>query len=173
MGQLSHYETHFKTRKFPITVVCDHVNKAPNIGSLFRICEAFGVETLYFCGNDIPIGRRMTKTSRATEKLVHYQIEESIEEVISALKPTHYLIALEITASSKPLHQIELETSKPLVLILGDENHGISETVLKEVDATFHIDMFGANSSMNVVQAASIALYELTKQLNETASNQN
>ncbi|HLT54460.1 MAG TPA: TrmH family RNA methyltransferase, partial [Flavobacteriaceae bacterium] len=111
--------------------------------------------------------------SRATEKLVHYQVEESIEDVISALKPTHCLIALEITTSSKPLHQIKLEASKPIALILGDENYGISEAVLKEVDDIFHIDMFGTNSSMNVVQAASIALYELTKQLNETASNQN
>ncbi|MEJ6791494.1 MAG: adenylyl-sulfate kinase, partial [Lacinutrix sp.] len=49
--------------------------------------------------------------------------------------------------------------------IIGDENFGISESILKQCDTTIHINMFGQNSSMNVVQATNIALYEITKQL--------
>ena len=52
-----------------------------------------------------------------------------------------------------------------MVLVIGDENFGISESILKQSDAVIHIDMFGHNSSMNVVQATNIALYEITKQL--------
>ena len=51
-------------------------------------------------------------------------------------------------------------------LILGDENFGVSEFVLEQCDAVVHINMYGNNSSMNVAQATSIALYEFTKQLN-------
>ncbi len=40
------------------------------------------------------------------------------------------------------------------------------KAILQQVDAIVHINMFGNNSSMNVVQATSIALYEITKQLN-------
>ncbi|HCY81920.1 MAG TPA: RNA methyltransferase, partial [Xanthomarina gelatinilytica] len=47
------------------------------------------------------------------------------------------------------------------------ENFGISETVLTLSDAIIHINMFGQNSSMNVVQATSIALYEITKQVSK------
>lgn len=165
--QLNHYTSNFKKQKFPITLVCDNVTNAPNIGSLFRIADAFGIEELIFCGSDIPLGKRMTKTSRSTEKYVTHCVKENIESVIETLKANNnYLIALEITENSQPLTEFKLQTNQPITLILGDENFGVSEAILKEVDAVVHINMFGNNSSMNVVQATSITLYEITKQLN-------
>ena len=41
----------------------------------------------------------------------------------------------------------------------------INFSIPKASDDFIHIDMYGQNSSMNVVQAANIALYEITKQL--------
>jgi len=164
--QLTHYTTNFNKREFPITVVCQNVTNAPNIGSLFRTCDAFGVEKIIFCGDDIPLGRKMTKTSRSTEKVVNYLVEESAFSVVSALKQNNYtIIALEITSDSKALHQFNLNTKQPIALVIGDENFGVSDNILKLSDAKIHIDMYGQNSSMNVVQATSIALYEITKQL--------
>jgi len=52
-----------------------------------------------------------------------------------------------------------------VALVIGDENSGISEEILSQCKKQVHITMFGKNSSMNVSQAAAIALYELTKQL--------
>ena len=167
MSQLTHYNSNFKKQKHPITVVCDNVNNAPNIGSLFRIADAFGIEELIFCGSDIPLGKRMTKTSRSTEKYVNHSIEADIETQIKTLKANnYYLIALEISENSQPLTDFTLNTKQPIALILGDENFGVSESILQQVDAIVHINMFGNNSSMNVVQATSITLYEITKQLN-------
>ncbi|WP_111307433.1 TrmH family RNA methyltransferase [Confluentibacter sediminis] len=163
--QLTHYNTTFKKRNFPITLVCDNVTNAPNIGSLFRIADAFGVEKLILCGANIVLGRKITKTSRATEKFVPYDIHESASEVITDLKTKDYhIIALEITNSSQPIHTYKFSGEKPIALIIGDENFGISEWILKNADAIIHIDMFGQNSSMNVAQATNIALYEITKQ---------
>ena len=165
--QLNHYNSNFKKQKYPIKVICDNVTNAPNIGSLFRIADAFGIEELIFCGSDIPLGKRMTKTSRSTEKYVTHSVSENIEVVIETLKANNnYVIALEITENSQPITEFKLKTNQPIALILGDENFGISETILKQVDAVVHINMYGNNSSMNVVQATSIALYEITKQLN-------
>ncbi|WP_179349172.1 TrmH family RNA methyltransferase [Winogradskyella pacifica] len=167
MSQLNHYNSNFKKQTFPITVVCDNVTNAPNIGSLFRIADAFGIEKLIFCGSDIPLGKRMTKTSRSTEKYVDYSIEDAIETQVKTLKANnYYLIALEISENSQPITEFKLQTNQPIALILGDENFGVSEAILEQVDAIVHINMFGNNSSMNVVQATSIALYEITKQLN-------
>jgi len=59
-----------------------------------------------------------------------------------------------------------LNTNQPITLVLGDESFGVSESILDQMNAVVHINMFGTNSSMNVVQATSIALYEITKQLN-------
>ena len=166
MAQLNHYNTNFKLHKFPITLVCDNVTNAPNVGSLFRIADAFGVSQLILCGDEIPMGRKMTKTSRATEKVVNYAIEPNILDTITALKKEHcHIVALEITTNSTPIHEHVFLKNRPLVLVIGDENYGISETVLKLADTTIHINMFGQNSSMNVVQATNIALYEITKQL--------
>lgn len=164
--QLTHYNTNFKKQKFPITLVCHNVTNAPNIGSLFRVSDAFGVEKLILCGENIQLGRKMTKTSRATEKVVDFEIAESASKIIEDLKSKNYqIISLEITNTSKPIHTYKLSKERPIALIVGDENFGISESILKISDAVIHIDMFGQNSSMNVVQATNIALYEMTKQL--------
>ena len=164
--QLNHYNTSFKSRTFPITVVCDNVANAPNIGSLFRICDAFGVEELILCGSNVPLGRKMTKTSRATENIVKHQTHNNSIDVITELKNSKYfLVALEITSESKSIQNFSFPTDQPIALLIGDENFGVSENVLKLCDAVIHIPMYGQNSSMNVVQATNIALYEITKQL--------
>lgn len=167
MSQLNHYNSNFKKQKHQIKVVSDNVTNAPNIGSLFRIADAFGIEELIFCGSNIPLGKRMTKTSRSTEKYVTHRITDDIETLVKTLKATnHYLVALEITENSQPLTSFKLQTNQPIAIILGDENFGVSETILEQVDAVIHINMFGNNSSMNVVQGTAIVLYEITKQLN-------
>ena len=165
--QLTHSTSKFKKHKFPIVLICDNIYNAPNIGSVFRIADAFGVEELVFCGKDIPIGRRMTKTSRSTEKYVNYRTEVDTEIALSSLKKTHRLIALEITEKSKSLSALKLTSKEPIALVIGNENYGIALPVLKLCDTIIHIDMFGHNSSMNVVQAASIALFEITRQLKD------
>ena len=164
--QLNHYNTNFKKQTFPITIVCDNVNNAPNIGSLFRIADAFGVQELIFCGDDIPLGKRMKRTSRSTEKFVNYRLASDIESVIQDLKNKDYqLIALELTEHSLPITNLSIDKNSAIALVIGNENFGVSENVLKTVDQSIHIPMYGENSSMNVVQATAIALYEITNQL--------
>jgi len=165
MKQLDHYSTAFTKRTFPITLVCENVTNAPNVGSLFRTADAFGIEKLVLCGEQIPLGRKMTKTSRATEKSVNFEISNNALEVVVQLKEKGYqIIPLEITETSKSLHQHQFSKEQPIALIIGDENFGVSETILSLSDCTIHVEMFGQNSSMNVVQATSVALYEITKQ---------
>jgi len=164
--QLNHYNTNFTKRTFPITLICDNVTNAPNIGSLFRIADAFGVEKLMLCGSGITLGRKMTKTSRATEKVVNYEIIDNALDIVNSLKDNGYqIISLEITSNSAPINTFQVKKDKPIALIIGDENFGVSEDILNLTDTTVHIEMFGQNSSMNAVQATNIALYEITKQL--------
>lgn len=164
--QLNHYNTYFKEQIFPIILVCDNVTNATNIGSLFRVADAFGVEKIIFCGEHIPLGRKMKKTSRATEKTVTFETNTSVLEVVEQLKDDGYcIISLEITSKSSSIHTHQFSKEKPIVLLVGDENFGVSEDVLILSDDIIHINMFGQNSSMNVVQATNIALYEITRQL--------
>ncbi len=164
--QLTHYNSNFIKKTFPITVVCENVSNAPNIGSLFRICDAFGIEKIFFCGEHILIpSRKIQKTSRATEKYVPFELETDINKVLEKKKDTHHIIALEITENSLPINNFKFNSLKPILVIIGDENFGVSEKSLNFCDNIIHINMFGENSSMNVVQATNIILYEITKQL--------
>lgn len=162
--QLKHEEIKFKKTQFPITLVCDNIYFQQNIGSLFRISEAFGIEKIIFLGKDIPLNpRKINKTSRSTHLHVPYSVIEENGELIEYLQKNEYeTIALEITSSSKTLKEVSLPSDKKIALIVGSEINGISEDLLSISDQIVHIDMFGTNSSMNVVQATSIALYEIT-----------
>jgi tRNA G18 (ribose-2'-O)-methylase SpoU len=166
--QLTHDTTKFNKKTFPITIICDNVNNAPNIGALFRVCDAFGVEKIIFTGEtlDIP-SRKMQKTSRSTEKYVAYEKIKDIHQYLDIIKKTHQIIAIEITENSKPIHQYQFNKQKPIAFIIGDENFGIEENILNKTHEIIHINMFGNNSSMNVVQAINIVLYESTKQLQD------
>lgn len=162
--QLTHGENQFERKTFPITLVCDHIYFQQNIGSLFRISEAFGVENIIFLGKDIPLNpRKINKTSRSTHLYVPHSVIEETSELIKYLLENDFeIIALEIASNSKPLKEIRIPTDKKIALIIGSEIDGISEEILKISTQTIHINMFGKNSSMNVVQATSIILYEIT-----------
>ena len=107
----------------------------------------------------------MTKTSRATEKVVPFEIKNDIHEVVSNLQKEGYtIISLEITEKSESIHELDFSKFKKIALIIGDESFGINPETIYESDVVTHIEMFGQNSSMNVVQATNIVLYEITRQ---------
>ncbi len=165
--QLHHNTTNFIKKQFPITLICDRVNSPANIGSLFRIADSFGIEHIYFCGQDITVvSKRMLRTARSTHEMVSYQTEEQITEVIQKLTTDGYdIIGLEITQNSIPASDYNFTSKNKIALVIGDESLGISENVLTKVSKCIHINMYGNNSSMNVATATGIALYEITKQL--------
>lgn len=165
--QLIHKNTDFPQRQFPIILICDQVNAPANIGSLFRVADSFGIEKIYFCGEDINIqSKRMERTSRATHKTVPYEIKKDTQELILAITSKGYIpFTLEITDSSVPITQCDFLKTEKIALIIGEERSGVSSNVLQQVKKSIHIDMFGTNSSMNVATAAAIALYEITKQM--------
>ena len=162
--QLSHTETSFSKHTFPITFICDHITFQPNIGSLFRICEAFGVEKIIFVGEDIALTpRKINRTSRNTHLHVPHEVIPTIGEVLQFLREKDYeIIALEITDSSIPLQSLKLSNEKPVALIAGSEVYGISSELLQASHQAVHITMYGENSSMNVVNAVAVALYDIT-----------
>jgi len=169
--QLTHNDHKLSNLKFPLNIIANDLSSPQNVGCLFRLCDALGIEKLFLCGNTpVPPNKKINKTSRSTEKYVVYEKHESAAQLVSTLKKSGVIIiSLEITSSSQAITSNEfikaLENKKPVYLILGSENAGISETLLLMSDITVHIPMHGNNSSMNVVSAASIACYEITKNL--------
>ena len=129
--QLTHENNRFKKKNFPIILVCDHIYFQQNIGSLFRIGEAFGIEKILFIGKDIPLTpRKINKTSRSTHlQLPHSVIEETNDAISWLLEEKYELIALEITSSSIPIQQITVPKNQKIALLIGNEIEGISEAL--------------------------------------------
>jgi len=153
-----------KKNQFAIILVTDNVTRPANVGSIFRIADAFGVERLILGGSTIELNRKVWNTSRASEKVVNFEQIENSQDVIKNFKKEGYsVICLEITKNSKSISEIQLENNQKIVLVVGSERYGIQHEILTCADSVYHIPMYGQNSSMNVAQATSIALYEITK----------
>ena len=156
-----------KKSKRQISLLAHDITVPMNVGSLFRISDALGIEKIYLSGDTpTPPNSKIRKTSRSTEKYVPYETADNPIELIQQLKEQNYtIIALEITSDSIPLQELKLEQDQKVCLVLGSENTGVSKELLELADITTHIPMLGHNSSMNVATACGIAVYELTKNL--------
>ena len=165
--QHSHNSSPFSEKKFPIVVLCDGIKSPANIGGLFRVGDAFGIEEIIFFNAEIDLkSTRLKRTARETQNTVKYTIGDSLETSLANFRQLDYtLIGIEITEKSTAIHEFRVPPSTKVVLVLGNERHGISEEIIDKLDHCHHIEMYGANSSMNVIQAASIGLYVITSQL--------
>lgn len=166
-SQKTHYNTSFSSHNHSIILCCNGISSPANMGSIFRLADAFGIEKILFDIEHVDItSARLRRTARATEKNISFESNVDLEHVLHELSAKDYKIAaIEITDKSIPIHKATFK--KPnIVLVLGNEAFGVSKSILDLCDSHWHIDMFGLNSSMNVAQATGIALYEITKQLN-------
>jgi tRNA G18 (ribose-2'-O)-methylase SpoU len=167
--QLTHDNTHFTAVKTPTILVCDGVISPANIGGLFRLCDSFGIQKIYFCGTKIDLSSpRIKRTSRSTHLLVNYKDDLDTLAVLKQLTKQGYKpLALELTTKSKALEDLDIPEKRPVALFIGNEKTGISSKVLASIPTHVHIPMQGNNSSMNVTQAAAIGLYGLSLKIKE------
>jgi len=170
-SQLTHAEHAPSHKKFPLSIIADNIQSANNIGSLFRLCDAMGIEKLYLCGSSAtPPNSKINKTSRSTEKHVNFEWGINALELITQLKANGiFVVSLEITTSSLTINSEAfreiIKDQQSICLVLGSEKEGVDDKILGISDLTAHIIMHGNNSSMNVISAASIACYEITQHL--------
>jgi tRNA G18 (ribose-2'-O)-methylase SpoU len=163
--QLNHSHHHAINKKYPVCFLAHDIDVPMNIGSLFRLADALGVEKIYLSGSSlVPPNSKIRKTSRATEKFVPFSYAENPLEIINTLKSEGYtIISLEITTSSIDISDLSLNGIEKICLILGSESAGVSQELLNVSDFTVHIPMMGENSSMNVATACAIATYEILR----------
>ncbi len=135
------------------------------VGAVCRTCDAFGVEKLYLTGvTPHPPHKKITRVARSSDKTVPYEYFENPLELILNLKSQGYLIvSIEITDKSIDLRHLPAISQAKIALIIGSENHGVSQEVLDLSDWETHIPMFGQVSSMNLASAFSVVCYEMIR----------
>ena len=160
--QKSHLETNNKQHNKKISLIAENIRTPENLGMILRISEAFGVAQIYFVGQlGVELTTKAKRASRNTYKKDNFEFIADADSLINDLKTEGArLIAVEITNNSQPMLALKVEKDEHLVLIIGSEREGISQSLLAKIPEAYHIDMYGENSSLNVTNALAIALYQ-------------
>lgn len=165
--QLSHRDHQSQGGRFPLSLLAQDVEDPANVGSLFRLADALGVEHLYLTGcTPTPPNARLRRTARATESHVSWSYAPDPLPLVQSLKTQGvWVLSLEITRNSLDIRRVTLPTGRKILLIVGAEARGVSQALLDESAQTLHIPMHGHNSSMNVAVACALAVFQLTQYL--------
>jgi 23S rRNA (guanosine2251-2'-O)-methyltransferase len=158
-----------------IVLIAHNLRSAHNVGSLLRMCDGLGIDTVWITGytphpeaeNDkrLPhevrkIAKQISKTALVAEVSQNWHYEEDVSAVISRLKQTGFKVAaLEQTSESLPLNKFSSKNN--IALIVGREVEGIETDILNVCDFALEIPMLGKKESFNVSNAAAMALYHL------------
>jgi len=158
-----------------IVLIVHNVRSCNNVGSLLRLADGLGISKVYLTGytpypksnNDsrLPyiserIDKKIKKTALGAELSVNWESKEDITILLNELAKEKY----EITALEQSDDSIKISQYKPgarIALIVGREVEGIEPEILKRVNKVLEIPMLGQKESFNVVQAATMALFEL------------
>lgn len=144
-------------------MVLDGVTHLPNIGTMFRLCDAFRVERLYACGIDLQIHKRkLVRAASGTIAWVPWTSGTDTVSVVRASKEAGYAIAA-VELSDAGVAPEKLRADVPLCLVLGGERNGISAEVLALADQCIEIPSDGLGGSINLATAAAIVMYEAAR----------
>jgi tRNA G18 (ribose-2'-O)-methylase SpoU len=152
--------------KLPVALVLDNLSDNLNVGSMFRLADALGVEKMWHCGETpYPPHKVINRTSRGAHHHVEFEHVETTLQCLEQLRAKGYtIVLLEITNTSKDLRTVDFKAMGKVALVLGREFTGMTDEALQYGDMAVHIPMLGRVHSLNVATSAAIALYELVRQ---------
>ncbi len=153
--------------KIPLIVVLDHVRSSNNIGSVFRTCDAFLVQSLYLCGiTAVPPNKDIHKTALNAEKWVDWKYFERTEDAVASLKADGFSVfAIEQIDTSIMLPDFKPGEGERLALIFGNEVKGVQQKVIDLCDGAIEIPQFGTKHSFNVSVSAGIVLWDVSNKI--------
>jgi tRNA G18 (ribose-2'-O)-methylase SpoU len=165
--QLDHAGHRPASGPLPLRFLAHDVGIAANVGSLFRIADALGVEHVHLTGaSPLPPDPKIRKAARSAENVVPYSHAEDPLAVVAELKAAGYrIVSLELTTLSVDVGTLALARGDRVCLVVGAEKTGVCQALLDVSDLTAHIPMRGRNSSMNVATACAIATYEIARRM--------
>lgn len=143
-------------------VVLDQITDPQNIGAVFRSAAAFGARA------SIVQERRTPPLSGALAKAAAGAVETlpcvkavNIARALEALKDLGYHCAGLASEGSLPI--AAMPKGQPVAVVLGAEGAGLRQLVGETCDALYRIPIAREMESLNVSNAAAIALYEATR----------
>ena len=153
-------------RQDDITVVLENVFDPHNISAVMRTCDAVGVQDIYILNTKIPRHKKWgAKSSSSAAKWLTVHQYENAEECFSSLRK-RYSTILTTHLSSDAVSLYQLDLTKSIALVFGNEHSGVSEEIRALADGNFVIPQVGIIQSLNISVACAVTLYEAFRQKN-------
>ena len=147
----------------PLIVALDGVTDVRNMGAIARSAECFGAHALLVPKTGTArLGADAVKSS--TGALLRKPVcrVDSMKEALERARMHGLRI---IACTEKAEMDVEhSDLSGPLVIVMGAEDVGIADHILRMADAQVRIRMAGAIGSLNVGVACGVMLHEVLRQ---------
>ncbi|MCL4144563.1 UNVERIFIED_CONTAM: hypothetical protein GTU68_029830 [Idotea baltica] len=145
-----------------LILICENLSDPQNLGALYRVAESAGAIGLVITKDrSVSITPVVRKASVGATSLLPTVVTKNLQRFLAKLKKQGvWIIGTALDSKSVPLYQAP--RLSPSALVLGAEGEGMRRLTKESCDVLIEIPMRGALQSLNVSQAASITLYELT-----------
>ncbi|MDR3508269.1 MAG: 23S rRNA (guanosine(2251)-2'-O)-methyltransferase RlmB [Caulobacteraceae bacterium] len=143
-------------------VMLDQLTDPQNVGAIFRSAAAFGARGIILQDRHAPAlaGALAKAAAGAIDMLPHARVT-NLSRALERLTDMGWrTIGLDGEAPDALEAVVD---STPTVLVMGSEGEGLRRLVREHCDVLARIPMPGGFESLNVSNAAAVALYELTR----------
>ena len=147
----------------PFIVVLDGITDVRNFGAIARTCECAGVDAIVIPEHgSVSVQADAVKTSAGA--LLHMPVcrERNTVSAMRLLKDSGYKVVA--VTEKADINYTLTDYTCPVALVMGSEDTGISDEVIKLCDTFVSIPMFGHIGSLNVSVAAGVLMYEVVRQ---------
>jgi len=145
----------------PRVILLDRVTDPHNVGAILRSAEVLGASAVIGTRHhSAPETGALAKTASGALERQPYLRVQNLSDAITALQKMGYLVlGLDGEAEVTIEAAVAGKRDRAVALVLGAEGPGLREKTKQTVDALVRIDAGGAFGSLNVSNAAAIALY--------------
>ncbi len=145
----------------PRVILLDRVTDPHNVGAILRSAEVFGACAVVAPRHhSAPETGALAKTASGALERQPYLRIRNLADGISALQSMGYIVlGLDGEAEVTIEQAIEGQRDRPVALVLGAEGPGLRQKTRETCDQLVRIDFAGSFGSLNVSNAAAVALY--------------
>jgi len=148
-------------REVPRVLLLDRVTDPHNVGAILRSAEVLGASAVIGTRhNSAPETGALAKTaSGALERQPYLRVRNLADTIVELQQMGFIVLGLDGEAEATIEQALETRKDRPVALVLGAEGPGLRQKTKETVDQLVKIDAAGGFGSLNVSNAAAIALY--------------
>ena len=145
----------------PVVLLLDRVTDPHNVGAILRSAEVFGARAVIAPQrNSAPETGALAKTaSGALERQPYLRIQNLATGMRSLREMGYFIIGLDGTGEYNINEELAKSAHMPIALALGAEGPGLRKLTMDTCDIIAKIRFAGDFGSLNVSNAAAVALY--------------